>query len=121
MNSQKFTIDGRLAGLNELLKGHWTVRNSTKKEGMGIVQVYATQARIKPVKVPCTVYIHCFEPNKRRDRDNVKGGASKIILDALVNMGVLIDDSPKWVLDSIATVDYNKEKPRIEVEIREVE
>lgn len=47
--------------------------------------------------------------------------AKKFILDALVKMHVLIDDSRKYVKDIIDHVETDAANPRIEVEILEVE
>lgn len=44
----------------------------------------------------CTAFITFYEPNNRRDDDNVIAGC-KFILDALVKVGIIKDDSPKYL------------------------
>ena len=80
----------------------------------------ARWGRIKPVRnYPCEVYITCWEPNMRRDDGNVKAGASKVILDALQDIGVLAGDGRKYVKSYDMPVELDRGNPRIVVEIRE--
>lgn len=54
-----------------------------------------------------------------RDCDNAIAGGCKVILDALVLIGVLADDSRKHVKQIHPTVYTDRDKPRIEVELKE--
>ena len=120
MKKQKFVIEGRLAGINELMSGHWRKRYRVKCEGKDLVIVYARAARIRPVKkYPCEIHIQCFEPNMKRDDGNVKGGASKIILDALQDIEIIKNDGRSCVESFDLPVQTDRENPRIEVEIIE--
>ena len=112
---QKLTIPGRLCGLNELINGHWTV----KAGYMDVVQWEIKAAKLKPVNNIVNIYIDCYEPNKRRDHDNVEGGAKKVILDALVKKKIIKDDSSDYIKKTYANTYYNKKYPRIEVRIEE--
>lgn len=51
------------------------------------------------------VMVDWWEPNNRRDVDNVKS-ANKFVLDALVKTGILTNDGPKYVKDIIGAVHY---------------
>ncbi|MDL2254425.1 RusA family crossover junction endodeoxyribonuclease, partial [Ruminococcaceae bacterium OttesenSCG-928-I18] len=82
-----FTIPGRLPGYNELTVGHWAARGRVKQAAKDKVAVYIRQTRIQPIAGKVTVEIRCYEPNRRRDCDNVTSGAAKVILDALQACG----------------------------------
>jgi len=56
------------------------------------------------------------EPNRRRDADNV-AFAKKFILDALVGLGVLPDDSRKYVTGFADEFHVDRQRPRIVVTI----
>ena len=61
-----------------------------------------------------------YEPNKRRDLDNVSSYGRKVIQDALVEVGVLKDDSWKQITGFTDAFYVDKKNPRIEVEIEVV-
>lgn len=120
-----FTIPGRLPGLNELVEArHYQEKGRIKAAAKRQVQsaVFTARPVVKKYTKPVGVSIRCYEPNAKRDPDNVVGGASKVILDALQEIKVLQNDNqkhiPRLVLE-LAGVD--RENPRIEVAIWEVE
>lgn len=117
---QKFIIEGRLPNLNDLLKGsHWAVSARAKKAAMESVQWYILQSKTKPVG-KAQITITCYEPNKKRDEDNVLAGACKIILDALQRAKIIAGDGRKYIELVTKPVEIDRENPRIEVEIREL-
>ena len=117
-NMKKIIIDGRLPGINELVgQGHWAVYAKKKKTSETTVMWAIKAARVPVYNNKVTVKITCYEPNQRRDHDNVMGGAAKIILDALKKSSVIIDDSPKWCKVEYGGVYVDKDRPRIEIEI----
>lgn len=61
-----------------------------------------------------------YEPNKRRDKDNISGFGRKCIQDALVKMGVIKNDGWKNIYGFSDYFDIDKENPRIEITIFEV-
>lgn len=70
--------------------------------------------------VPVKIKMRFFEPNARRDRDNVSSGGAKIILDAMKHLGVIVDDSRRWVQDiQHDTTMIDRRNPRVEVDIIE--
>ncbi len=119
-----FTIPGRLSGLNEYTNANR--RNAheganLKRENQNIVQWAIRGGKLKKIdKYPVELNITWYEPNSRRDIDNVTF-AVKFILDALVVMGILENDSQKYVkrINNIVLVD--KKNSRIEVEIKPIE
>ena len=98
---QSFEIHGRLVGMNDYIRAAHSTwhRSQLKHENEAIVAAAARTAGVKPVKAPFEVEITYFEGKtkpreKVRDLDNVIGGGIKVILDALVSIGVLPNDDP---------------------------
>lgn len=92
-----------------------------KKKNERLVMAYILQAvnfgeiyEIK--KYPVQLNIKWYEPNDRKDIDNITF-ATKFIQDSLVRTGILEDDSRKYINQVNHTVFTDKENPRIEVEI----
>lgn len=122
----KFTIPSRLDGLNTYTLACRNNRyggNVCKKKNQKIVSLAIQQAQaigaLKPVEnYPVGLKIKWFEKDSRRDWDNVTF-AKKFIQDSLVNEGILMNDSRKFVSWGTDDVLVDKENPRIEVEIIE--
>ena len=95
-----FVIDGKLPGANEFINAGYRNRffaNNMKKKAEGQV-AEAIEKHGKPhFDKPVKIGFAWFEPNSRRDCDNV-AFAKKFIQDALVRNGVLEDDSRKHVV-----------------------
>lgn len=118
---QRFTIDDRLPGYNELHQQPWFKSRRIKQNAMDTVMWYARIAGLKPIQGRCVVQIACFEPNAKRDVDNVTSGAGKVILDALQQAGILKGDGRKYVEQVIyEKVCVDRNAPRVEVYIDEV-
>lgn len=120
MKTYKLTIPGRFPGLNEYIKAERSNRffaAEIKKTHSDMVYFYAI-SQLKNVKIlePVRINFHWFEPNKRRDLDNIAFG-KKFILDGLVKSGVLSDDGQKNIRGLSDYFSVDKENPRIEVEI----
>lgn len=73
----------------------------------------------EPIEKPCIVHFTWVEKNKRRDLDNI-AFAKKFILDALVNEGILQDDSYRHVRGFTDSFRY-EDNQKIIVEIEELE
>lgn len=119
----KFTIDGRLDGLNEVIEANRRNKYAgakLKKDNETIVIYYARFAKLKPVeKYPVKIKIDWYEPNRRRDIDNVLS-AKKFIFDGLQKAKILKGDGQKYIDEVIKENVYiDKEHPRIEIEIIE--
>jgi len=122
----KFIIPGRLDGLNEYTKacrGNAFGGNAAKKRNQKIVKEAIQQAvkegRLAPVEVyPIQLRIQWFEKNRRRDIDNIVF-AKKFIQDALVEAGILEDDTQRHINQCHDLVFVDKDNPRIEVELAE--
>ena len=123
MTEQRFTIPGRLPGLNDLYVNYrcpWKARR-VKEQAMQAVRIYARLSGIQPQKERVQATILCYEPNCRRDEDNVLGGACKVVLDGLVNAGILQGDGRKYVTLANCSVQVDRERPRVEVVLSHAE
>lgn len=112
----KIIIPGKLPGLNDYTKanrGNKYSGNNLKKETQLFISFYLPK---KPLNTPIKLIFNWYEPNKRRDKDNI-AFAKKFILDALVNAKCIPNDGWKEI-DSFQDRFYvDKDNPRIEVEI----
>ena len=124
----KFTIQGRLDGLNDYIKACRTNKyagNTMKHKNqgyveMGIIEACSRGFMRKVDKYPVRLKITWYEPNSKRDIDNIVF-ATKFIQDALVNRGMLENDGQKQICGISHDVLVDRKHPRIEVEILEVE
>lgn len=120
---QRLIVHGQLPGRNELIKAdrrHWAEGGKLKKQATDLVAWEAAIQHIKPVG-KCHITIQCFEPDMRRDSDNVQTGAVKPILDGLKLAGVIKDDSRKYVRLTMLPVEIDRENPRVEVWIEDID
>ena len=118
----KFTIKGKLPNLNEYINSERSNRYKgakIRKDNLLAIQLMAkSQIKETVQNYPVTIKITWYEPNNRRDVDNVIF-AKKFISDALVKCGILKDDSRRYVKGYIDEVLTDPSNPRIEVEIIE--
>ena len=119
----KFTINRRLPSLNDYINKckHNTRIAAAFKRNWDNLICYEVLSQLKGLQVNKQVYVHIhyIEENQKRDIDNIYS-ASKYILDALVKMKVLKNDSPRYVKDIFNSYEYAKES-KVIVELKEVE
>ena len=116
-------IQGQLPNLNDYTyacRSHNRVGAKMKRDAERIISAYIMQ-QLKGVAFKKTVRLsfRWYEPNKKRDLDNVCF-AKKFILDALVSNGIIIADGWKGVIGFTDEFFVDSENPRIEVDIEEV-
>lgn len=114
-----FTIPGKLPGLNEYIKACRTgaqVGAKMKKEQQKYVAGFISK-HAEHFTDPVIIKITYFEPNKRRDPDNISGFARKVIFDALVDAGILKDDGQDEIKSISESWRVDKDDPCIFVEI----
>lgn len=121
----KLIIQGQLPGLNQYqyaCRSHYSKGAKMKKDNVFIVSAYIYQ-QLKNVKITKKVKIDYvwYEPNEKRDLDNISSFGRKIIQDALVKNGILLNDGWKNVIGFSDTFFVDKNNPRIEVTIKEIE
>lgn len=118
----KFVINGRLPSLNEYIRdcrNNKYKANNTKRNCENSIIFAIRDANVKRVtNYPVSLKITWYEPNKRRDIDNITF-ATKFIQDALVKAEILNNDNQKHIVCLEHTVKIDKYDPRIEVEILE--
>lgn len=119
----QFTIQGRLPGQNEYTEACRTNKhagNKMKQDAEDTV-IWHIKQQLKDLHInkPVILKYDFYEPNKRRDMDNVSGFAHKVIQDALVRAGVLKNDGWKEIRGYLDQFYCDPENPRIEVTIVE--
>jgi len=121
MRSEAFTILGRLPGLNDYTsacRANRHVGANMKKATEKLVGYHIVDAHMAWFDKPVTVEFAWFEPNMRRDKDNI-AFAKKFILDALVSQGIIAGDGWKHVVGFTDTFAVDKDDPRIVVTLTE--
>lgn len=132
MAEYKFTINGQLSNLNDYLKaervsfrskgGKFTTKGNQLKHDTQTYIISQIRRDLKGLHIDKMVDIHYdfYEPNKKRDKDNVWAFCSKCTQDSLVLANVLNNDN--WsCINSISADFYVSDNPRIEVTLTEVD
>lgn len=119
------TINGKLNNLNDYIAACRTnayagAKMKSYNENLVKYSIYE-QLRGVRIESPVLMEYHWYEPNKRRDLDNISSFGRKVIQDALVDTGVLANDSWNEIKGFSDQFDVDKANPRIEVEIKEIE
>lgn len=121
---ERYTDKGRLESLNEYIRlcrhNKYTANGCIQRDEKAVITAIRHQLRGLHLEAPVWLHYHFYEWNRLRDWDNVTGYAHKVIQDALVKAGVLVDDKPKFVVGFDDDFQYDKKNPRIEVEIEEI-
>jgi Holliday junction resolvase RusA-like endonuclease len=116
----KLEIPGRLPGLNEIIdaaKDHFGAYARMKDEYTTMV---AWLAKKLPKYEKVALIITWYEPDRRRDPDNIMAG-QKFILDGLVVAGTIPNDNQRHIQGIIHRFGVDKQNPRVEVEIIDME
>jgi len=117
----KLIIPGRLPGLNDMTDAARENKYASaqmKKEYTGLVAWCAKSARL-PHFDRVDLIVTWYEPNTKRDKDNIMAG-QKFILDGLVMAGVLSNDGWKQIGDITHRFRVDRQNPRVEVELIEI-
>lgn len=121
----KLVIPCQLPGLNDYIGALDKSRHAgaaLKKEAQRTVELCArTQLRKFRPTGPVWMKYTWYERNKRRDKDNISSFGRKVIQDGLVKVGVLENDGWKHVEGFSDRFQVDEKRPRVEVEIIEVE
>ena len=127
----RLIIDGVLPNLNDYLKaerqvyraggGFTTKGNELKKDTQKLI-IWRIKQQLRGVRisVPVVFKYSFYEPNKRRDMDNVSAFAHKTVQDSLVLAGVLKNDGWKNIIGYADWFYCDPNNPRIEITITEV-
>lgn len=118
----KFTIRGKLPGLNDYIAAERANRykGAEMKRQAETVVLHAARALGKwRAGGEVHMVYRWYEANQRRDKDNVSSFGRKVIQDALVKGKYLPNDGWKDIEDFEDRFSVSKKNPRIEVEIWE--
>ena len=117
----KIRIPGELPHLNEIIeksKQHWAAYSKMKKKHTNAA-AWIAKANLEPMeKVDLTFIWYC--KNRRKDKDNIIVG-QKFVIDGLVEAGIIENDGWKQIGTLLHQFRVDKENPRVEVIIEEVE
>lgn len=122
----KITISGRYPGLNDYIKmlnysRYAAAEMKQRDENRIIAEVLSQFKRRIRIQKPVHIAYLFYEPNKKRDLDNISGYFHKIFQDALVKAGILANDGWHYITGFSDEFYCDNKNPRIEIEIREVE
>ena len=122
-----FTIKGTLPGLNEYLKAERSFHNrhsngNDMKQQYQVIISNAIRLELKRTHInsPIRLKYMFYEPNRKRDLDNIAGVAHKFIQDALVKCKVIDNDGWNNIVVFEDHFFIDKHNPRIEVVLEEV-
>lgn len=100
---QTFEIKCRLESYNEhenSRRGNKYAGGSSKKRNQNMVKMFVRMAKLQPVDCPQWVAIEWHEDTtgrkRGRDPDNI-ASAKKFILDALKDLGIIKEDTHKYI------------------------
>lgn len=116
-------IHGKLSNLNDYINACRTnpyKGSKMKKENEAkVLQEIYSQLRRLRITRPVTMRYTWYEPNKRRDLDNISSFGRKVIQDALVAAKVLKNDGWNEIKGYSDEFYVDSKNPRIEVLIEE--
>lgn len=119
----KLVIKGRLPGLNDLISAERTNRYRAaklKRDAEDLVKWSAKASLRGKIPTPTTMHYFWYEPNRKRDKDNISSFGRKVIQDALVKGGYLKNDGWNDIHGFTDEFGVDAKNPRIEVIFEEV-
>lgn len=128
----KIVIPGQMPNLNDYLSaerikfktmyGKTNTKGNEMKQKWTQYSIVYIRKSVKSLKIekPVKLYYKFYEPNMKRDLDNIASFAMKVIQDSLVKAGVLQNDGWKWIKGFDCEFDVDARNPRIEITITEV-
>ena len=121
----KCIIPGELPALNEIInmaKQKWSYKDLKKAETERVEWDLTSQGakRLQQFTKPIAVTITWYCPNRRKDKDNIMAG-SKFIFDAMQEVGLIKNDGWDQIARIVPEFEVDAKRPRIEIQIEEVE
>ena len=120
---QRLVVKGILPGMNEITKANRANRfqgGKQKKEYDNLVIWSCKASKLKPIEGLNNYQFTWYCKNKRKDKDNIMAG-QKFIFDGLQKAGIIENDGWNNVGDINHRFKIDKENPRVEIEIEEIE
>lgn len=119
----RLVIAGKLPGLNEYIEAsrgnRYKAAKMKKDAETRIIQAIRSQLHGTRFENPVVMRYTWYEPNRKRDKDNITLGR-KFIQDALVRSRVLKNDGWNEIEGFTDAFSVDKGKPRVEVLFEEV-
>lgn len=123
MMIHQIVIPGKFPSLNEFIdanrrtRGKWNGGNAMKQADQAIIRRYIPQG----LKCKGRIFLEYtfYEPNTKRDKDNISGYFHKVFQDALVQAGCIPNDGWKVIRGFTDYFEVDKGFPRVEVRIQE--
>lgn len=120
IKSIKFTVRGVLPSLNEYSaaeRSHRQKAAKMKRDAQDLIS-WEIAGQLKGVHFdePVTLHYLWVMPNKRKDKDNI-AFAKKFVQDALVECGVLKNDTWDLIKGFTDNFEIDAKNPRVEIEI----
>lgn len=108
--------------LNELLRTHRNERRKLKNmlKARILAAIYDMQMEVRKMRKPSKRIVAITSYRKRRmDPDNFTGGLKQLI-DSIKELGLIWDDSPKWLdLRTEQRLDFHEQRTEIYIEVVE--
>jgi len=97
----KFIIKTKVPSNNSLLRMHWAERKRLKAVFMREIWIWVQLVENERIpilreKKKKSVRIILYRKHRRFDKDNAYGGC-KMVVDAIRELGLIYNDSPKWL------------------------
>lgn len=122
MKKTRFIIPGQLGTLNEMIdeaRANKYKSANKKRQYTNLVAWAIKQAKLRPINIKVDVVIKWYCPSKRKDKDNIMAG-QKYIFDGLQLAGIIPNDGWNEIGDISHKFYVDKQAPRIEVELLEI-
>lgn len=122
---RKTKADKKVAlNLNTTRNLHYQVHNQVKQQYKTVIKEILDNTEQSHVKFtrPVRVVFQLYKAsNRRSDKHNVIAVVEKMLMDALTDLGVLVDDNDDWIKEELfLETRVDKERPRCTVMIEEI-
>ena len=87
------------------------------KVGTHRVGAVASVGKVLAQTPPVRLRVNGHMPNMKRDPDNLRGVATKDVLDGLVKAGIIPDDSPRYIHSFEDVFVLDRDNPRIVIDL----
>lgn len=104
-----------LIGLNWYRNVHYITNNNVKKEFHKLVNEQYDGQKFNKAHIHYKVYVR----TRNTDGHNIRSIIEKYVLDGLVHLEAIVDDSLDYVVSSSSEFHLDKDNPRIEVTVEE--